>query len=126
MLYLHKLKSMNLLLKLLVTAASVIILAFILPGVYVSGLFAAIKVAIVLGLLRLFVKPLLVLFTLPATILTLGLFLFIINAFIISMADFFVSGFEVRNFIWALIFSGSLSFVQSVLNRVLGNEEEED
>lgn len=126
MLYLHKLEFMKMLLKLLVTAMSVVILAYILPGVTVTGFFTAIIVAIVLGFLRLFVKPLLVLFTLPATILTLGLFLFVINAIIILLADALVSGFGVRNFIWALIFSGSLSFVQSILQRLLGTEEEED
>jgi len=116
---------MKLLLKILVTAMAVLILAYILPGVQVLNFMSAILVAVVLGLLRLFVKPLLVIFTLPATIVTLGLFLLVINACIILMADYFVDGFGVNNFGWAFIFSILLSFVQSVLHNILGTNEEE-
>lgn len=116
---------MKLILKILVTAMAVLILAYILPGVYVTSYLSAILVAVVLGLLRLFIKPLLVIFTLPATIMTLGLFLLVINACIILMADYFVSGFAVKTFWWAFIFSILLSFVQSVLHNILGTNEEE-
>lgn len=106
---------------------AVLILAYILPGVYVTSFMSAIIVAIVLGFLRIFVKPLLVIFTLPATILSLGLFLLVINACIILMADYFVSGFAVKHFGWALLFSILLSFTQSLLHKILGtNEDEED
>ncbi len=114
---------MKLLMKILVTAMAVLILAYILPGVYVNTYSSAIIVAIVLALLKLFVKPLLVIFTLPATILTLGLFLLVINACIILMADYFVDGFGVRHFGWAFIFSILLSFVQSILHKILGTDE---
>lgn len=118
---------MKFLLKILVTAMAVLILAYILPGVQIISFGSAIIVALVLGLLRLIVKPLLVIFTLPATILTLGLFLLVINAFIILMADYFVDGFRVNNFGWAFIFSILLSFVQSILHKVLGtNDDVED
>ena len=70
-------------LKILLTALAVIVLATVLPGVSVSGYLSAIIVAVVIALLNMVVKPLLIFFTLPATIVTFGLFLFVINAIII-------------------------------------------
>lgn len=89
---------MQTLINLLITAASVVVITYILPGVSVDNFMTAFIVAIVLGLLRIFVKPILVIFTLPATILSLGLFLFVINACIILIANEFVYGFNVDNF----------------------------
>ena len=106
---------MKLILKLLLTALAVVILAYVLPGVSVDGYGSAIIVAVVLALLRLIVKPILIILTLPVTIITLGLFLLIINAIIIMMADYFVGGFSVSTIWWALLFSLLLSFLQSVL-----------
>jgi len=114
---------MNLLLRLLLSALAVLVLAYILPGVDVTGFNSAIIVAIVVALLRLTVKPVLVILTLPVTILTLGLFLLIINAIIILMADYFVSGFTVQSIWWALLFSLLLSFLQSVLFSFLGKDK---
>jgi len=110
---------MNTILKVLLTAVAVIILEKILPGVAVDGYGSAIIVAIVLGLLRLIVKPILVILTLPVTIITLGLFLLIVNAIIILLADYFVGGFAVDSIWWALIFSLLLSFLQSILFSLL-------
>ncbi|HAV54269.1 phage holin family protein [Aequorivita vladivostokensis] len=106
---------MKLIIKLLLTALAVVILSKILPGVAVEGYGSAIIVAIVIALLRLIVKPILVLLTLPITIITFGLFLLIINAFIIMMADYFVGGFAVATIWWALLFSLLLSLFQSLL-----------
>lgn len=106
---------MKIIIKILLTAVAVMILEYILPGVVVTNFWTAIIVAFVLGLLRLIVKPIMVVLTLPITIITLGLFLLVINACIILMADYFVSGFGVANFWWALLFSILLSFLQSVL-----------
>lgn len=106
---------MNLILRLLLTAVAVVILAKILPGVTVEGYLSAIIVAVVIALLRLIVKPILVILTLPITVLTFGLFLLVINGFIILMADSFIDGFSVKNFWWALLFSLMLSFLQSIL-----------
>ena len=114
---------MNLILKLLLTAVAVVVLAKILPGVEVAGYMSAIIVAIVLALLRLIVKPILIILTLPVTIVTLGLFLLIINAVIILMADYFVEGFAVRNIWWALIFSLLLSFLQSIFHLFLSEKK---
>ena len=98
--------------------------SYILPGIHVASFTTAIIVAAVLGLLRVTVKPLLILFTLPATILSLGLFLFVINAAIILLADYFVSGFAVDGFWIALLFSTLLSVLQSVLFSVLEKDKE--
>ena len=113
---------MKLLLRLLLTAVAVVILAKILPGVSVDSYWTAIIVAIVLSLLNFIVKPILVLFTLPVTILTLGLFLLIINAIIIFMADGFIDGFGVSGWFMAIIFSLLLSLFQSVLFSILKSD----
>lgn len=114
---------MKSILRLLLTAVAVVILAKILPGVAVEGYLSAIIVAVVLALLRLIVRPILVILTLPVTIITLGLFLLIINAFIILMADYFIGGFAVRNIWWALLFSLLLSFLQSLLFSILEKDK---
>ncbi|NLP58617.1 phage holin family protein [Lutibacter sp. B1] len=106
---------MNTILKILLTALAVVIIAYLLPGVEVVNYVDAIVVAIVLGLLRITVKPILVLFTLPITVVTLGLFLLVINALIILLADYFVSGFNVSGFWVALLFSILLTVFQSIL-----------
>ncbi|MFV9484079.1 phage holin family protein [Christiangramia sp. OXR-203] len=113
---------MKLLLRLLLTAVAVVILAKILPGVSVDSYWTAIIVAVVLSLLNFIVKPILVLLTLPVTILTLGLFLLIINAIIIFMADGFIDGFDVNGWFMAIIFSLLLSLFQSVLFSILKSD----
>ncbi|MCM8568831.1 phage holin family protein [Gramella jeungdoensis] len=113
---------MNFILRLLLTALAVVILAKLLPGVSVDSYWTAIIVAIVLALLNLIVKPILVLLTLPVTILTLGLFLLVINAIIIFIADGFVSGFDVDGWLIAIIFSLLLSLVQSLLFSILKSD----
>ncbi len=113
---------MNFILRILLTALAVVILAKFLPGVEVDGYLTAIIVAVVLAILNLLVKPILVIFTLPVTILTLGLFLLVINAVIILLADAFVSGFGVDGFFIALLFSLLLSLFQSLLFSLLGKD----
>ncbi len=114
---------MNTILKVLITAVLVVVLSKILPGVSVEGYTSAIIVAVVLGLLRIIVKPILIILTLPFTILTLGLFLFVINAFIVLLADRIVDGFNVSGWWYALLFSLLLSFLQSLLQGILYKEE---
>lgn len=110
---------MNLIIRLLLTAVAVIILAKFLPGVAVAGFTSAIILAIVLAILDAFLKPILVILTLPITILTLGLFLLVINACIILLADHFMDSFQVDGFWIALLFSLLLTFLQSVLYSLL-------
>ncbi len=101
--------------KLITTSLAVIIVAYLLPGVHVESALSAIGLAIVLSLLNIFVKPLLILLTLPITVVTLGLFLLVINALIILLAAELVPGFSINGFWWALLFSIILSIVVSVL-----------
>lgn len=114
---------MKTIIKLLLTAVAVVVLAKLLSGVEVDGYVSAIIVAVVIALLRFTVKPVLIILTLPVTILTLGLFLLIINAIIILMADYFVGGFSVVNIWWALIFSLLLSIFQSILHSLVKEDK---
>lgn len=113
---------MKLLIKLLLTALAVLVLANILPGVAVESFLTSLIVAVILALLRLIVQPILVILTLPITILTLGLFLLVINALIILMADYLISGFAVEGFWYALLFSLLLSLFQAILFSLMGEE----
>ncbi|SDG66916.1 putative membrane protein [Flavobacterium omnivorum] len=112
---------MNLLIKILVTSALVLLIANFMPGVRVDGFTTALIVAIVLGFLNIFIKPILVILTLPVTILTLGLFLLIINALMILLCTKIVGGFSVDTFLTALFFSIILSILQSIMNGILGD-----
>lgn len=114
---------MNWLLKLLITTILVVVIAHFLPGISVDSFTTALIVAVVLGLLNVFVKPILVFLTIPATIITLGLFLLVINAVIVLLGDYFVDGFAVSGFLSALLFSVILSLAQSFLNKLLVEEK---
>ncbi len=113
---------MNFILKLLLSALAVVVLANILPGVSVDSFLTAVIVAVVLSLLNFLVKPILIILTLPVTIITLGLFLLIINALIILLADYLVNGFTVNSIWWALLFSLLLSLLNSILHSLLKSD----
>ena len=106
---------MKLILRLLVIGAIAFILAQFLPGVHVAGYGTALWFAVVLGLLNVFLKPLLIIFTLPLTLFTFGLFLFVINTVIVLLASDWVKGFEIDSFGWGLLFSLLLTFITSLL-----------
>lgn len=114
---------MNTLFRILLTAIVVLVLANFLPGVHVIDFTTAIIVAAVLGLLNAIVKPVFIILTLPITIVTFGLFLLVINASIILLADKFIPGFDVNSFWTALLFSILLSIAQSFLNSSLKEEK---
>jgi putative membrane protein len=114
---------MKFLIKVLITAVNAFLLAYVLPGISINNFLTAILVAFVLALLDAIVKPVLVLFTLPATIFTLGLFLFVINACIILLDDYFVKGFKVDGFWYALLFSVCLSFINSLVHKMVLQDE---
>jgi putative membrane protein len=115
----------NFVLKTLIIAVNAFLLAYLLPGIDISDFFTAIIVAFVLAILDALVKPLLILLTLPATILTFGLFLFVINAIIILFDAYIVHGFNVKSFGHALLFSMLLSILNSfVLGRVKKEKKE--
>jgi putative membrane protein len=109
----------NFLVQLLITAAAVILAAKVLPGIAVDRFRTALLVALVLSALNYFVKPLIILLTLPVTIFTLGLFLFVINAAMIVLAGKLVPGFRVDSLGWGLLFSLVLSFITYVLELII-------
>lgn len=101
---------------LLVGTLAVLIAAYLLPGVSVGGFWTAVVVAIVLGIVNILIKPILVILTLPITLLSLGLFMFVINAVLILLVAKLVPGFVVTGFWWALLFSLIVSVVNSFLH----------
>ncbi len=109
---------MNLILRIISTSILVMVISYLMKGVVVDEFSTALTVAIVLGLLNFFVKPVLVLFTLPVTVFTLGFFLLVINAIIILLCDHFVDGFDVNGFWTALFFSIILSLSQSLVYKL--------
>ena len=106
---------MSFLIRLFITAAVAYGLSIILKGVHIPNFIDAIILAVVLALLNTFIKPILVILTLPITIITMGLFLFVINALIILLADRLMEGIRIDGFWWAAIFSLILSVASSVV-----------
>jgi putative membrane protein len=108
---------MKLIVRLLVSAAVTFILAQVLPGIHVNSYGTALLFAVVLGLLNVFLKPILVIFTLPLTLVTFGLFLFVINTVTVLLASNWVNGFEIDSFGHGLLFSLLLTIITSLLFR---------
>jgi len=106
---------MKFILRMLLSAAAVLLIGNFIGGVHVESYTVAILVALVLGFLFAFLKPILVVLTLPITVVTLGLFLLVINTFLILLADKVVSGFSVDGFWIAMLFGVLLSIAQSLL-----------
>jgi len=95
----------------------------LLPGVHVENYGYALLVALVLAIANAIVKPIFIILTIPLTVLTLGLFLLVINAIIIMMVDYFIPGFSVDGFWWALAFSLILSVFNSLFRDMTRDEE---
>ncbi|WP_020528965.1 phage holin family protein [Flexithrix dorotheae] len=100
----------------LVSALAVFITAKLLEGVEVKNFWHAILTAIVIGLANFFIKPVLTFLSFPITIITFGLFLWVINAVIILIVDAVLEGFKVKNFGWAIGFSIVFSIINWMLN----------
>lgn len=100
--------------RILITAAGLLLCAYLVPGISVDSFLVAVVAAIVLGLLNLIARPILIFFTLPITLLTLGLFIFVINAVVFALAASLVPGFAVASFMSALIGSVLISLVSTV------------
>ena len=114
---------MNFIIRLLLTAVVAYGLAHVLAGVHIPNFKDAVIFALVLAVLNAIIKPLLIILTLPITIVTLGLFLFVINAIIILLADKAMDGVKIDGFLWALVFSLILSVVSSALQAMLTEKE---
>lgn len=110
------------LIKFLVTALAIFLSGMLLPGIDVANIWVAMLLAAVLSLLNRFVKPLLILLTIPATIVSLGLFLFVVNGVIIFIADWLIPDnlFRVNHFFMGIIFSLMIAFTSSILENLLG------
>lgn len=92
--------------------------AWLLKGVHVKGFLTAVGVAIVLAVINTFLKPIILFLTLPLTIVTLGLFVFVVNAWMLMLADKLIDGFSLNSFWWALIFSVFISLANSLMLKI--------
>ena len=105
--------------RLLITAFALVLVTYFVPGIAVTGLYPALIAAFFLAIVNAVVRPVLVLLTLPITILTLGIFIFVINASIFLFVASFVDGFTVTSFRSALAGSVLVSIVSGIANRFL-------
>ena len=110
---------MELLLIWVLNAVALLIVAYILPGITVASFWSALIAALVLGLLNTLVKPLLVLLTLPITVVTLGLFLLVLNALVFLFAGSILRGFQVGGFWWALLGALIYSIISGLLSGLI-------
>lgn len=110
---------MGIILQIIVSSIAVYFTAWLLPGIEVKGFGSAIIVAIVLGILNAVLKPILQFISFPITIITLGLFLLVINTVIILLTSWLIGSFHVENFWWALLFSIIVSIVASALEALI-------
>lgn len=111
---------LGILLQLVVAGLAIIFTAYLLPGISVDDFLTGTIIAALLALLNLTIKPVLIFLTIPITLITLGLFLLVINAFLVIIASLIIPGFTVDSFWWALLFSLILSLVNSILGISLG------
>ena len=98
-----------------VSTIAILITVYVLPGVHVSGLLAAFVLAVILGVINIFLRPILIFLTLPLTVITLGIWVLFINALLVLLASYIVPGFIVDSFWWAFLFGIVLAIVNWVL-----------
>ncbi len=110
---------MGILINWIISAIVIFGISYFLPGVHIANFTTALVAALALGVINAFIKPVLVILTLPINLLTLGLFTFVINALLILLASSIVPGFVVDGFLWALIFSIILSVVNSIVHNFI-------
>jgi putative membrane protein len=115
---------MNIIIRFLLSGVAVMLTAYLLPGAHVQDYWAALLVAVLISFSNVIIKPILVILTIPITIVTLGLFLLVINAAIILLVDYFVDGFSVDGFWWALAFSLILSVFNSLFGDLTKGKEQ--
>ena len=109
---------MTILVNWIVNALVIMVAAYILPGVHVENYLTALVLALVMGILNTLIKPLLIALTLPFTIITFGLFLFVINGLMVVIASHIVPGFSVDGFWWAIIFSIVIAFINLIIHKI--------
>lgn len=114
----------NILVRFLLNGAAILATAYLLSGVDVKSYETALITALVLSIANVVVKPILIVFTIPITVVTLGLFLLVINAMVVLLADHFVDGFTVNGFWWALAFSLIMSIFNSIIDDILKDKKQ--
>ena len=114
---------MTLLLVWILNAVALLVVAYILPGIVVASFWSAMWAALVLGLINMLVKPLFVLLTLPITIVTVGLFLFVINALMFWLAGSILKGFQVKGFWWAVLGALLYSLISGFLTNLINKNQ---
>jgi putative membrane protein len=110
---------MKLITRIALTALALLVVSHFISGVVIVGLYPAIIAACILGILNAIVRPILIILTLPITILTLGLFIFIINASLFYFTASFIEGFSVTGFVPALLGSIIVSIISAIGNRFI-------
>ena len=113
---------MRFLLKIIVTSLAVFFASYVLRGVFLDGFPTAILVAIVLALLNAFLRPILIILTIPVTLITFGLFLLVINGITVLIADYAIGGFNVNNIGTAIVFSIIVSITSWLLEAIAGEK----
>ncbi|MEX2594262.1 MAG: phage holin family protein [Anditalea sp.] len=114
---------LGIILQIIISGLAVILAAYILPGISVEDFFTGIVIAALLALLNITIKPVLIFLTIPITLVTLGLFLLVINALMVIIAAEIVPGFVVEGFLWAVLFSLILSIINSLLSVTFKSRE---
>lgn len=110
---------MGILIRWAINAASLLLLAWLIPAVQVTGFGTALVVALVLGLLNAVIRPVLIVLTLPVNLLTLGLFTFVINGFLFWFAARILEGFSVSSFGWAILAAIVYSLISWAVSSLL-------
>src|SRR6056297_4065114 len=105
--------------KVLITMLALLITAAVIPGITVTGIWAGFWAALILAVLNVIVKPIFTILTLPLTILTLGLFLFVINGIMLMLAAYFISGFYVSGLLSAIVASVFLTIISSIIQNLM-------
>ncbi len=109
----------------LIMTAAILLTAYLLAGIRVSGFFSALAAAAILGILNTFLRPILIILTLPITVITLGLFTFVINALLLLMVSGVITGFQVAGFWWALLGAFLISVVSWILSTFISEQEDQ-
>ena len=113
---------MKFLVNLVLNALAIMLTAYLLPGIHVDGFVSALLLAAVLAVLNVTIKPVLVVLTIPVSVLTLGLFLIVINAGVILLADYFIPGTNIDGFWWAILFGLIVSILNSIFYGLAGTK----
>jgi len=113
---------MRFLIRMLISTIAIMVTSYLLPGVTLDSFAAALATALLIALLNTLVKPVLIILTIPVTLITFGLFLLVINASIIMMASNLLKGFHVDGFWYALLFSIILSGITGVMESMVSSD----